>query len=98
MTKRSSRRGIAIVITAVVVALALSGCGKRGKLEAPEGEESRFTYPRFYPPPASVNPQATETRDSEDDPAGLGLTDQPPSLTPLPPSRTRTETYGTPVQ
>ncbi|MEQ8394026.1 hypothetical protein [Thalassobaculum sp.] len=45
-----SRRYHLVVLFAVLAALALAGpiaCGKRGKLEAPEGKPS--TWPRTYP-------------------------------------------------
>ncbi len=85
------------ILLVVALALAVTGCGKRGKLEPPEDAERPYTYPSFYPPPATVNPTTTQVRDSEDDPAGLELSQPEPSLTPLPPGRTSTETYGTPL-
>ncbi|MEM7224844.1 MAG: lipoprotein [Pseudomonadota bacterium] len=84
------------VLLAAGLALALSGCGKKGDLEPPEDDERDYTYPAFYPPPDTVNPGAPEVRDTKEDPAGLELTAPAPSLTPLPPGRTSTETYGSP--
>ncbi len=36
-----------VLLAAVIVALALSACGKKGPPEAPEDEE--ITFPRTYP-------------------------------------------------
>ena len=37
----------------IVVASSLTGCGKKGKLEAPDGS----TYPRQYPKAEPAKPQ-----------------------------------------
>ena len=42
-------RGTALV-AAVLLAVALGACGKKGSLRAPDGEEANYTYPRAYPP------------------------------------------------
>ncbi len=47
-------------MVACVLALALSACGKRADLRAPDGEEAAYTYPRVYPNPATVLPAGTE--------------------------------------
>jgi len=36
-----------MLLVLTVLAFAVTACGKRGKLEQPEGSE--FTYPRTYP-------------------------------------------------
>jgi hypothetical protein len=50
------------VALAVGLAVALAGglgaCGKRGDLEPPEGEAAAYTWPRVYPDPATVRPEA----------------------------------------
>lgn len=38
----------------------LGACGKEGRPSAPEGEESRYTYPQVYPKPATVVPLEEE--------------------------------------
>ena len=47
---------------ALMLALLASqgACGKQGRPGAPEGEESRYTYPQVYPKPSSVLPQEEE--------------------------------------
>ncbi len=47
-----------IALCGLLLAGALSGCGKKGPPGPPEGEESSFTFPRTYPDPASVLPGA----------------------------------------
>ena len=88
------------ILLAAALALVLGGCGKRSDLEPPEDAERPYTYPAFYPPPDTVNPPAPQARDTKEDPVGLGpeQTQPAPSLSPLPPGRTSTETYGTPVE
>lgn len=50
MTRRPSLiRLIAAALLVLALPGVLSGCGKRGMLEAPEGEEERYSYPRQYP-------------------------------------------------
>ncbi len=41
----------------LVVALALGGCGRKGNLRAPEGEEDAYTGLGTHPAPESVVPQ-----------------------------------------
>ena len=42
-------RPIAALLLAILLAATVAGCGKRGALEAPEGKEKEYTYPRQYP-------------------------------------------------
>jgi hypothetical protein len=48
------------LIAAVILALALGACGRKGDLGPPEGEESEYIYPQVYPAPSSVLPEETE--------------------------------------
>jgi predicted small lipoprotein YifL len=41
------RQGLIALLTALALALPLSGCGKKGDLEPPPGTKS--DYPRTYP-------------------------------------------------
>ncbi len=45
----------------LVVALALGGCGRKGNLRAPEGEEDAYTGLGTHPAPESVVPQEGES-------------------------------------
>lgn len=36
--------------------LVLGGCGVKGAIQEPEGQESVYVYPRRYPDPATVVP------------------------------------------
>ncbi len=45
---------------ALVLLATLGACGKEGRPGAPEGEESRYTYPKVYPKPSTVLPQQEE--------------------------------------
>ncbi len=45
---------------AVALLASLGACGKEGRPGAPEGEESRYTYPQVYPKPSSVVPLEEE--------------------------------------
>ena len=57
-----NRPGRHILGTALALALVtgLGACGKEGRPSAPEGEESRYTYPKVYPKPSSVLPEDEE--------------------------------------
>lgn len=88
---RPWRRAAVLSLVAAALAVSLGACGKRGKLEAPPGEESRYTYPRAYPDPASVLPPETgeATPRSREAPSHAG------DISPIPSGR-RTTTYGQP--
>ncbi len=45
---------------ALALLAGLGACGKEGRPSPPEGEESRYTYPRVYPKPSSVSLQEEE--------------------------------------
>ncbi len=51
------RMGLTAALCGLLLAGALSGCGKKGAPRPPEGEESSYTYPGIYPNPASVLPK-----------------------------------------
>jgi hypothetical protein len=95
MTWREAKPGrglcIALCITlcGLLLAGALSGCGKKGPPGPPEGEEGSYTYPGTYPNPASVLPGTeAEENESRQAPAHAG------GITTFPAnSRTKT-TYG----
>jgi hypothetical protein len=50
------RATLALALLAILGA-TLGACGKEGRPSAPEGEESRYIYPRVYPKPSTVLPQ-----------------------------------------
>ncbi|MEE8143821.1 MAG: lipoprotein [Kiloniellales bacterium] len=52
------------LIAAVILALALGACGRKGDVGPPEGQESEHTYPQIYPAPGSVLPNDTEEPDT----------------------------------
>lgn len=79
------------VLIAVALAAGLAGCGKRGELKPPAGEESRYTYPRPYPDPKSVLPSET----GQSAPRSLEAPVHAGDLSPFPGGR-RTTTYGQP--
>jgi len=45
-------------VALLAMALALGGCGRKGDLRPPEGEESAYTGLGVYPAPDSVVPPA----------------------------------------
>ncbi len=51
------RMGLSAALCGLLLAGALSGCGKKEAPRPPEGEESSYTYPGVYPNPASVLPK-----------------------------------------
>ncbi|WP_022727827.1 hypothetical protein [Fodinicurvata sediminis] len=51
------------LMLALLSALLLPACGKKGTINPPEGREDAFTYPEVYPKPSTVVP----ARDPEDD-------------------------------
>jgi len=95
----TARRTLAVALTVVVLATVLGACGRRNPPRPPEGRESEYTYPRFYPAPATVLPAAAGE-------AGVEVEGEPEPdddirrLSPIPPSdsRTTTTTYGPPPE
>jgi len=82
------------LLAAVAVAATLSACGKKAGLEPPDGEASRYTYPRVYPNPSSVLPSTDKESEA---PARLA----PPfagGLSPFPKERTTTTYQSAPPQ
>lgn len=71
MTGRFIRVSAALLL---LLALALSACGRKGDLYPPEGEEDAYTGTGIYPAPDSVVPQegeaATVPADEEDPESG----------------------------
>ncbi len=54
-------RGAALALALLAtLGATLGACGKEGRPSAPEGEESRYTYPPVYPKPFSVLPPEEE--------------------------------------
>lgn len=47
----------------VILALALSACGRKGDLRPPDGEEDAYTGLGVYPAPESVVPPGNESED-----------------------------------
>ena len=89
MSRAWTSRGTALFLAALIATGALGACGKRNAPTAPEGEESRYTYPQVYPDPQTVLPAEPEeeARSREVLPHAGGIST-------FPTSRTRT-TYGT---
>lgn len=80
----------------LALAVALAACGKKGDLRPPDGEDAAYTYPKFYPDPKTVEgepgapasrEEAEENLEQEADEVGI-------QRSPLLPSRTTTQTYG----
>ncbi len=67
MNRAIWRIGLALALLA-----SLGACGKEGRPRAPEGEESRYTYPQVYPKPASVLPLEEEALKTGAAPAHAG--------------------------
>ena len=61
----------------IALAVALGACGRKGNIKPPEDEASAYTFPKVYPAPESVVPQADETPD-DTDPEGAGEGAQSP--------------------
>ncbi len=59
------RMGLSAALCGLLLAGALSSCGKKSAPRPPEGEESSYTFPQTYPNPASVLPK-TEAGKWED--------------------------------
>ena len=49
-------RSVTALLLVPLLALALSGCGKKGDPYAPEGQEEAYTYPNPYPKPGTLVP------------------------------------------
>ena len=84
-----SRRRALFCLAALGLPGSLAACGKKGRPRPPEGEESSYTYPRFYPSRKSVEatPDRSQTR-TDDRPNDV-------ETSPFPWSREKTRTYGT---
>ena len=71
MTSREAKLGrglciaLSIALCGLLLAGALSGCGKKGPPRPPEGEESSYTFPQTYPDPASVLPGAEAEEETD---------------------------------
>jgi hypothetical protein len=93
----TARRRLAAALAVVALATALGACGRRDAPRAPEGREGEYTYPRFYPAPATVLPA---TAGGAGDEVEVEVDTEPEEdirkLSPIPPSdsRTTTTTYG----
>lgn len=75
MTGRSGRISAArLLVLAMALTLALGGCGRKGDLRPPEGEEDAYSGLGVYPAPESVVPQDGEAAavpaDEEDPESG----------------------------
>lgn len=72
MTGRSGRISAArLLVLALALTLVLGGCGRKGDLRPPEGEEDAYSGLGVYPAPESVVPQegeATAVPADEEDP------------------------------
>ncbi len=89
MSRARVRAALCLAAAALVLGAGLGACGKRGGPRPPEGEESRYTYPRTYPHPRSVLPSEEEGETVPgESPAHAG------DISTFPKPRSRT-TYGT---
>lgn len=109
MTRRSRIFRLAVACALVLVlAPGLVACGKRSSPRPPEGEESKYTYPNFYPKPgstgvplfgggaASKKSEKPATRGDLQDEEGLAEpVVEAPALSPFPSERSTFGTYGT---
>jgi predicted small lipoprotein YifL len=72
VTGRSGRISAArLLVLSLALTLALGGCGRKGDLRPPEGEEDAYSGLGVYPAPESVVPQegeATAVPADEEDP------------------------------
>lgn len=55
-----------LLLLAAAAPLLLAGCGKKGGLRPPPGEEGKYSYPRRYPAPKSVLPQGAPPAREDD--------------------------------
>ncbi len=83
MTGKSSTRRW--VVIGLLSAIGLAGCGKKGKLYAPEGEEDQYTYPKTYPKPTSQVPGLAKDKPSQNTTSG--------DISIFPDERSKTKTY-----
>ncbi len=74
-------RPVLYAALALSLLAGLGACGKQGRPSAPEGEESRYTYPQIYPKPSSVLPQEEEAPKTGEAPAHAGGISVFPSTT-----------------
>ena len=101
MNRQARRLGRLVACGLLLAAVAtLGACGKKGKPTPPEGQESEYTYPRFYPAPLPRAPVAAEAAEEEEDAAPPPGLQEPPrrsrvSPFPLDRSEPTTRTYGT---
>ncbi len=66
-------RPVLYAALAFALLAGLGACGKQGRPSAPEGEESRYTYPQIYPKPSSVlRQEEEEARKTGEAPAHAG--------------------------
>lgn len=72
-------------IVGLISALGLAGCGKKGKLSPPEGEEALYTHPQVYPKPSSQVPGWDDEKPRQDT-----VSDD---ISIFPDDRTKTKTY-----
>jgi hypothetical protein len=89
----TARRTTAAALAVIALAAALVACGRRNPPRPTKDREAEYTYPRFYPAPATVLPaaggEAGGTIESEPEPE-----EQIRSLSPIPSPDSRTRTYG----
>lgn len=72
-------------IIGLISALGLAGCGKKGKLSPPEGEEDLYTHPQVYPKPSSQVPGWDDDKPRQDTASD--------NISIFPGERTKTKTY-----
>ncbi len=99
MTAAPARAGLRLGCALLMAAaIALGACGKRGSPRPPEGQESEYTFPRFYPAPLPSEKRAVARTEEEEAPAAVA---PPPererrfSPFPLDYSNPRSRTIGT---
>lgn len=87
---RFTGRSLILLLTAFLLAGALTACGKKSDVAPPEGEGASYTYPRVYPAPASVLPGAED----EETPRSRAAPVRAGGLTPFPSDTQTKTTYG----
>ena len=84
----------------LAAAFGLAACGKKGRPRPPEGLQSEYTWPQFYPAPLptarrTVAPlEETEGEAEPTEPAALPTRDRRVAPFPLDYSNTRTRTIS----